>query len=70
MARGKRGLRKKEIGIGVDSAENFWGESRVPLSKGERKKRLEHDSHLAKSILAVIGVAVLAVLFWLESRGY
>ena len=56
--------------LGLNAIRIGQAESRVPLSKGERKKRLEHDSHLAKSILAVIGVAVLAVLFWLESRGY
>ena len=70
MARGKRGLRKKEIGIGVDSAENFWGESRVPLSKRERNKRLEYDSNLAKTVLAIVGVALVALLLWLDYRGY
>ena len=36
----------------------------------KRKERLEYDTTPAKTVLAVVGVAVAIVLIWLESKGY
>ncbi len=41
-----------------------------PLSKKEQKKRIDHDPRLAKKILTIIGAAVLALLIWLDHKGY
>ncbi len=35
-----------------------------------REDPISYDTTLAKRALAVIGGVVLAVLFWLESKGY
>ena len=72
MARGgKHSFSKLEIGVGYHGRLRGGGESRVPLSKGERNKRLDkYDSHLAKAVLAIVGVAMVALLIWLDYKGY
>ena len=68
---GKHSLSKKEIGVGWHGGNvGIGGESRVPLSKGERKKRLEYDASVAKTVLAIVGVALVALLLWLDYKGY
>ena len=41
-----------------------------PLSKKEQKKRIDHDPRLAKKMLTIVGAAVLALLIWLDHKGY
>ena len=48
-------------------ALSHWRKS---LSKEERKKRFEYDSNLAKTVLAIVGVALVALLIWLDYKGY
>ena len=39
-----------------------------PTKKGE--KPIDYDTRPAKTILAIIGAAVLALLIWLDHKGY
>ena len=44
-----------------------------PISLWNRQRRVHlvrHDTSGAKTVLAVVGVAVAIVLIWLESKGY
>ena len=36
----------------------------------ERRERLAYDTALTKSVLAIIGIALVALLLWLDHKGY
>ena len=69
MAHGKHNPRTGRK-FGLNAIRIGQAESRVPLSKGERKKRLEYDASVAKTVLAIVGVALVALLLWLDYKGY
>ena len=45
------------------------GATEVRLRR-QRKERLEYDSSGAKTVLAIVGVAIVILLLWLDYRGY
>ena len=64
----KRGIGVSYINEPLDlaSATSFSGGGH----RRRRKERLEYDTTPARTVLAIVGVAVAIVLLWLEYQGY
>ena len=73
MARGKGGrFQAHDPGTPVfDTGYNDASLDRLGLNRlPHNKERAAYEKRVATTILAIVGGVILAVLFWLESKGY
>ena len=54
-------------GIGNSNTDYSWAQID---QRRRRKERLEYDTTPAKTVLAIVGVAVVILLLWLDYQGY
>ncbi len=66
----RRGRGKQFSPLVSVSQSDFTASIHTPIPAKKREKAIVYDTRLAKTVLAILGAAILALILWLDHKGY